>query len=169
MRDLGLESGQQACIRLEAYAEKVFVTIRDLLENIAGWLRDNGDAQGKKIGIKTLDEIGNLGGKIERLPITEDSKKMLESIVCGKYQMACSFEVNKSVTPPQHYVFFQAKDAETMTKAFKELATKTLQKEKDKIQNKEKSIDKTIKDAQARSKNKRQIKEKNNNRGEISK
>ena len=93
MRDIGQEASKNACVRMEAYAEKAFVTIQDLLANIAGWLVDNGDAQGKKIGKNTLGELG----KIEKLLITEESKKMLESIVCGKYQMACSFETDKTV------------------------------------------------------------------------
>ena len=169
MQDIGLEAGKDACSRFGGYAEKALVTTVDLLANIAGWLTDNGDPQGKRIGRTTLDELGKIADRIEKLPITEEGKKILESIACGKHQMDCSFEVDRTVKPPQHFVFFQAKDTETMTKAFKELATIMLRKEKSKIQNKGKSIENKMKDAHTRSKSKKQVKEKLNNRGEISK
>ena len=166
MRDVSAEAGEKMLVQFEAYAKKGLLMLVDLLKSMAAWLRDNGDTQGKKLGNETLMKINKLGDKMEKLPIAEEHKKILESIACGKHNMACSFEVDKKTDPPQHYVFFQAKDSATMTKAFKELTTKILAAEKDKIQNKDKSVEKKLKKCQERSKNQRQNKERHNKRGE---
>ena len=179
--DLSTQAGRITYTRLFALAKKGLVTTYDLLKNIAAFLINNGNTNGKRIGEIAMEYLEKQSGKIENAPVSEETKQHLGAI-CSKYKIACSFETDTAKTPPQHYVFIQGKDAKILTKALAEVAAKILtqEKEKDQDQNQDKdqgknnkniakNIVEDLQEMDKRSKNKVQDKERINNRGAMSK
>ena len=69
------------------------------------------------------------GEKLTNIEITDENIKSF-SRVARKYGIDYSLRKDKSEEPPRYFVFFKAKDTDTMTAAFKEFLGKEMDKKK---------------------------------------
>lgn len=91
----------------------------------AGEQKDGIAYQGK-ISLKELKRKNKDYSNIE---ITDQNIKSFEKYA-RKYEVEYSLKKDKSVNPPRYFVFFGAKDVDSITAAFKEYTGWTLKKQK---------------------------------------
>lgn len=82
-----------------------------------------------KMSIKQL--VNKDGGTTEAIEVNKDNIKSFEK-VARKYGIDFAVRADKTQDPPKYIVFFKAKDAEVVSRAFKEYADVTLNKNKNK-------------------------------------
>ena len=80
-----------------------------------------------KMSFKQLSK----GGCLSEVDITNDNIKAFDPIA-RKYGIRYSLQKDATAEPPQWRVYFRAKDADSMTAAFKEFSASVLNKDKDK-------------------------------------
>ena len=102
------------------------ITGRLLAKAMAAMLRQirkSRDAPGRQ-SFKQLSK----GGSLQNIEIADSNIKAFEP-VARKYGIRYKLVKDASETPPKWMVFFRAKDADAMTAAFREFASKTLKRE----------------------------------------
>ncbi|MBP3854077.1 MAG: PcfB family protein [Ruminiclostridium sp.] len=112
-------------------------------------------------GKQSVKKLAKSGEKLTNIEITDENIKSF-SRVARKYGIDYSLRKDKSEEPPRYFVFFKAKDTDTMTAAFKEFLGKEMDKKK-KPSIREK-LHKLVKELAA--KNKERTREKNKQREE---
>ena len=112
-------------------------------------------------GKQSVKKLAKSGEKLTNIEITDENIKSF-SRVARKYGIDYSLRKDKSKEPPRYFVFFKAKDTDTMTAAFKEFLGKEMDKKK-KPSIREK-LHKLVKELAA--KNKERTREKNKQREE---
>ena len=113
------------------------------------------------MGKQSVKRLAKSGEKLTNIEITDENIKSF-SRVARKYGIDYSLRKDKSEEPPRYFVFFKAKDTDTMTAAFKEFLGKEMDKKK-KPSIREK-LHKLVKELAA--KNKERTREKNKQREE---
>lgn len=88
--------------------------------------QEDGIAYQGKISLKELKRKNKDYSNIE---ITDQNIKSFEKYA-RKYEVEYSLKKDKSVNPPRYFVFFGAKDVDSITAAFKEYTGWTLKKQK---------------------------------------
>ena len=83
-----------------------------------------------KQGKQTLKQLAK-GGALSNIEITNDNIKAFEP-VARKYNVSYTLKRDDASEPPRWMVFFRAKDADSMTAAFKEFSAKMVKRENDK-------------------------------------
>ena len=110
-------------------------------------------------GKQSVKHLAKGGEKLTNIEITDQNIKSF-SRVARKYGIDFSLRKDKSEDPPRYFVFFKAKDTDTMTAAFKEFLGNEMNKDKKpSIREKLRKLVKEIAD-----KNKERTREKNRNR-----
>ena len=110
-------------------------------------------------GKQSVKHLAKGGEKLTNIEITDQNIKSF-SRVARKYGIDYSLRKDKSEDPPRYFVFFKAKDTDTMTAAFKEFLGKEMDKDKKpSIREKLRKLVKEVAD-----KNKERTREKNRNR-----
>lgn len=111
-------------------------------------------------GKQSLKSLKKSGAELTNIEITNDNIKSFEKYA-RKYNVEYSLKKDKGIDPPRYYVFFKAKDIDSMTAAFKEYTGKTMNKNKNRL-----SIRKALSNAIERaSKQKHRQRERSRNRG----
>lgn len=111
-------------------------------------------------GKQSLRSLKRSGAELTNIEITNDNIKSFERYA-RKYNVEYSLKKDKSVTPPRYFVFFKAKDVDSMTAAFKEYTGKTMNKKKSQV-----SVRKALNQAIERvAKHKHRQRERNRSRG----
>ena len=80
-------------------------------------------------GKTTMNKLTARGESLSNIEITDDNIISFER-AARKYNIDFSLKMDKSMSPPKWLVFFKAKDADSMTAAFKDFSAKTLTKTK---------------------------------------
>jgi len=80
-------------------------------------------------GKQSVKKLTGQGQDIKNIEITDRNIGSFKR-VARKYGMAFALKKDTSRTPPRYLVFFQAKDADTLTAAFKEYSGKNIKREK---------------------------------------
>lgn len=80
-------------------------------------------------GKQSLKKLTENGAQLSNIEITDGNIKSFAKCA-RKYHIDYSLKKDKSVSPPRYFVFFRAKDVDTLTAAFKEYTGRTLKKEK---------------------------------------
>lgn len=93
--------------------------------------KGNNEKYGYK-GKQSLRSLRKKGAELTNIEITDKNIKSFERYA-RKYNVEYSLKKDKSVIPPRYYVFFKAKDVDSMTAAFKEYTGKTFNKNKSSI------------------------------------
>lgn len=86
----------------------------------------------KEEGYRGKISIGKLkkeNKELSNIEITDQNIKSFEKYA-RKYEVEYSLKKDKSVNPPRYFVFFGAKDVDSITAAFKEYTGWTLKKQK---------------------------------------
>jgi len=104
------------------------LTVSKLAQGMAQWLC-NQKGKTSKEGKQTLKQLTQGGDKIEDIPIADKNIKDFESIA-RKHGVSYAVEKDSSTDPPQHRVFFKAKNTDAITAAFKDYTAKQLDKQK---------------------------------------
>ena len=80
-------------------------------------------------GKQSLKILAGNGVQLSNIEVTDGNIKSFAKCA-RKYNVDYSIKKDKSVTPPRYFVFFRAKDVDTITAAFKEYTGRTLNKAK---------------------------------------
>lgn len=80
-------------------------------------------------GKQSLKKLAGNGAQLSNIEITDGNIKSFARCA-RKYNIDYSLKKDKSVSPPRYFVFFRAKDVDSLTAAFKEYIGRTLKKEK---------------------------------------
>lgn len=80
-------------------------------------------------GKQSLKKLAGNGVQLSNIEVTDGNIKSFAKCA-RKYNVDYSIKKDKSVTPPRYFVFFRAKDVDTITAAFKEYTGRTLNKAK---------------------------------------
>ena len=80
-------------------------------------------------GKQSLKQLSGSGVQLSNIEVTDGNIKSFAKCA-RKYNVDYSIKKDKSVSPPRYFVFFRAKDVDTLTAAFKEYTGRTLNKEK---------------------------------------
>ena len=80
-------------------------------------------------GKQSLKKLAKDGVQLSNIEITDGNIKSFEKCA-RKYHVLYSLMKDKSVSPPRYFVFFRAKDVDSITAAFKEYTGRTLNKAK---------------------------------------
>lgn len=80
-------------------------------------------------GKQSLKKLAKNGVQLSNIEITDGNIKSFEKCA-RKYHVLYSLMKDKSVSPPRYFVFFRAKDVDSITAAFKEYTGRTLNKAK---------------------------------------
>ena len=80
-------------------------------------------------GKQSLKKLTQNGAQLSNIEITDGNIKSFDRCA-RKYHIDYSLKKDKSVSPPRYFVFFRAKDVDTLTAAFKEYTGRTLNKAK---------------------------------------
>ena len=78
-------------------------------------------------GKQSVKSLVKQGAGVSNIEITDSNIKSFER-TARKYGVDCALKKDKTVSPPKWLVFFKARDADTLTAAFKEYSAKTLKK-----------------------------------------
>jgi hypothetical protein len=123
------------------------LTAGKLAMGMAAWLCKQKGSTGKE-GKQSLEQLTRHGNKIEEIPIADKNIKDFESIA-RKHGVSYAVEKDTSTEPPQHKVFFKAKNADAIAAAFKEYTAKQIDRQK----SDKPPMSQRIKEAQDRVKN----------------
>lgn len=80
-------------------------------------------------GKQSLKKLAGNGVQLSNIEVTDGNIKSFAKCA-RKYNVDYSIKKDKSVSPPRYFVFFRAKDVDTLTAAFKEYTGRTLNKAK---------------------------------------
>ena len=80
-------------------------------------------------GKQSLKKLAKDGTQLSNIEVTDGNIKSFEKCA-RKYHVLYSLMKDKSVSPPRYFVFFRAKDVDSITAAFKEYTGRTLNKAK---------------------------------------
>lgn len=80
-------------------------------------------------GKQSLKKLAENGTQLSNIEVTDGNIKSFEKCA-RKYHVLYSLKKDKSVSPPRYFVFFRAKDVDSITAAFKEYTGRTLNKAK---------------------------------------
>ncbi len=80
-------------------------------------------------GKQSLKKLAENGAQLSNIEITDGNIKSFEKCA-RKYHVLYSLMKDKSASPPRYFVFFRAKDVDSITAAFKEYTGRTLNKAK---------------------------------------
>ena len=80
-------------------------------------------------GKQSLRKLAENGSQLSNIEVTDGNIKSFEKCA-RKYHVLYSLKKDKSVSPPRYFVFFRAKDVDSITAAFKEYTGRTLNKAK---------------------------------------
>ena len=80
-------------------------------------------------GKQSLKKLAGNGVQLSNIEVTDGNIKSF-SKCARKYNVDYSIKKDKSVSPPRYFVFFRAKNVDTLTAAFKEYTGRTLNKAK---------------------------------------
>lgn len=80
-------------------------------------------------GKQSLKKLAENGAQLSNIEITDGNIKSFEKCA-RKYHVLYSLMKDKSASPPRYFVFFRAKDVDSITAAFKEYTGRTLNKTK---------------------------------------
>ena len=80
-------------------------------------------------GKQSLKQLSGNGVQLSNIEVTDGNIKSFAKCA-RKYNVDYSIKKDKSVSPPRYFVFFRAKDVDTLTAAFKEYTGRTLNKAK---------------------------------------
>lgn len=80
-------------------------------------------------GKQSLKKLAENGSQLSNIEVTDGNIKSFAKCA-RKYNIDYSLKKDKSVSPPRYFVFFKAKDVDSITAAFKEYTGRTLNKEK---------------------------------------
>lgn len=80
-------------------------------------------------GKQTVKQLVGQNAGVSNLEITDSNIKSFER-VARKYGVDYAVKKDRSVSPPKYLVFFKARDADALTAAFTEFATKTMDRAK---------------------------------------
>ena len=80
-------------------------------------------------GKQSLRKLAENGSQLSNIEVTDGNIKSFEKCA-RKYHVLYSLMKDKSVSPPRYFVFFRAKDVDSITAAFKEYTGRTLNKAK---------------------------------------
>lgn len=128
MNEVQEELNQQQKKWIEIAVKGTAMTAGKLAKGMAEWLCRQKGGTGK-IGRQTLKQLAEHGDKIEDIPITDKNIKDFESIA-RKHGVSYAVEKDQSTDPPQHKVFFRAKDTDSVAAAFKEYTAKHIERQK---------------------------------------
>lgn len=78
-------------------------------------------------GKQSVKSLVKQGAGVSNIEITDSNIKSFER-TARKYGVDFALKKDKTVSPPKWLVFFKARDADTLTAAFKEYSAKTLKK-----------------------------------------
>jgi hypothetical protein len=159
MNEVQDELNQQQKKWVEIAVKGTAVTAGKLAKGMAEWLCRQKGSTGKE-GKQTLKQLAESGDKIEDIPIADMSIKDFESIA-RKHSVSYAVEKDSTTDPPQHRVFFKAKNTDAITAAFKEYTAKQLEKQK----SQKSPMPQRLQDAQDRVKNQVVDTDKNQRRG----
>ena len=109
----------------QTLAKAMSIVLRNMKQ--AGQTRN---APKSKEGRQSIKELSK-GGTLSSIEITDGNIKKFDPIA-RKYGIKYSLEKDKSSDPPRWMVFFQAKDVDAITAAFKEYSKKTIKSKGDK-------------------------------------
>jgi len=112
------------CIKTAKLTEQILAKALIALVNKINHAR-NAPKEGRQ-SIKRLSK----GGTLSNVEITNDNIKGFEP-VARKYGIGYALQKDSATDPPRWMVLFKAKDADTMTAAFKEFSAKTLKRQAD--------------------------------------
>ncbi len=77
-------------------------------------------------GKHSLKKLAGNGAQLSNIEVTDGNIKSFAKCA-RKYNVDYSIKKDKSVSPPRYFVFFRAKDVDSITAAFKEYTGRTLQ------------------------------------------
>ena len=80
-------------------------------------------------GKQSLKKLAKDGAQLSNIEVTDGNIKSFEKCA-RKYHVLYSLMKDKSVSPPRYFVFFRAKDVDSITVAFKEYTGRTLNRAK---------------------------------------
>ena len=80
-------------------------------------------------GKQSLKKLAENGSQLSNIEITDGNIKSFAKCA-RKYNIDYSLKKDRSISPPRYFVFFKAKDVDSITAAFKEYTGRTLNKEK---------------------------------------
>ncbi|MEY8327210.1 PcfB family protein [Lachnospiraceae bacterium 54-11] len=80
-------------------------------------------------GKQSLKKLAENGAQLSNIEVTDGNIKSFARCA-RKYNIDYSLKKDKSVSPPRYFVFFRAKDVDSITAAFKEYTGRTLNKAK---------------------------------------
>jgi hypothetical protein len=148
MNEVQEELNQQQRRWVEIAVKSTAMTTGKLAKGMAEWLcRQNGSVG--KVGRQTLKQLTKHGDKIEDIPIIDKRRiKDFESIA-RKHGVSYAVEKDTSSDPPQHRIFFKARDTDAIAAAFKEYTAKHIDRQK----SQKTPMEKRLNDAKERVKN----------------
>jgi len=111
----------------QTLAKAMSIVLRNMKQ--AGQTRNQNTPKSKN-GKQSIKELSK-GGTLSSIEITDGNIKKFDPIA-RKYGIKYSLEKDKSSDPPRWMVFFQAKDVDAITAAFKEYSKKTIKSKGDK-------------------------------------
>lgn len=91
--------------------------------------RQNTKKQTVKHGKQSLRKLAKNGSQLSNMEITDGNIRSFAKCA-RKYNVDYSLKKDNSVSPSRYFVFFKAKDVDSITAAFKEYTGRTLNKEK---------------------------------------
>lgn len=80
-------------------------------------------------GKQSLKKLAENGSQLSNIEVTDGNIKSFARCA-RKYNVDYSLKKDRSVSPPRYFVFFRAKDVDSITAAFKEYTGRTLNKAK---------------------------------------
>ena len=91
--------------------------------------RQNEKRQTVSHGKQSLKKLAENGSQLSNIEVTDGNIRSFAKCA-RKYNIDYSLKKDSSVSPPRYFVFFKAKDVDSITAAFKEYTGRTLNKEK---------------------------------------
>ena len=113
----------------EIAINKVLPTMLDVCKGMATWLCGQNDS--KQTGQQTLKQLTQHGDKLSETPLDSENMKAFTH-VARKNGVSFAVTKDETKTPPHHTVFVKAKDAASISTAFKEFTGKALNSAKSK-------------------------------------
>lgn len=118
----------QKTVQMAEFAiQKSVPTVYDVMKAMCLWLIKN--AKQPKRGQQSLKSLEKYGGALSSIPLNSDSIKNFKGIA-RKHGVDFALSADSTKNPPQHTVYFKAKDTETMSAAFREYLAAEIRKGK---------------------------------------
>ena len=108
---------------VEISIKKAMPTMLDVAKGMAKWI--GGQSSGDRAGQQSLKQLTKYGDKLSEIPLNSENIKEFTHIA-RKHGVSFALAQDATKNPPQHTVYFKAKDTESMSDAFKEYISKEL-------------------------------------------